>query len=83
MKKQFCIPLACIVVTLFALCGPMFGQDQARTKPLKLQLRYAEPITHGSNQAERFATFDRALQAEPMVSATSYRSSSHSCDTGC
>ena len=38
MQKKFCIPFACSVLTLFALCAPMFGQDQARTKPLKLQL---------------------------------------------
>jgi|HubBroStandDraft_6_1064221.scaffolds.fasta_scaffold211656_1 hypothetical protein len=53
MKKKFCIPFACSVLTLFALCAPMSGQDQARTKPLKLQLRYAEPITHGSDRATR------------------------------
>ena len=53
MRKQFCIPFTCVVLNIFALCAPMFGQDQARTQPLKLQLRYAQPITHGSDQATR------------------------------
>jgi hypothetical protein len=53
MKQKFSTPFAYSVLTLLALCASMFGQDQARTSQLTLQLRYAEPITHGSDRATR------------------------------
>jgi hypothetical protein len=53
MKTKFRFPLASIVLVAFALCASMFGQDQARTGALKLQLRYPEPITHGMDREAR------------------------------
>jgi hypothetical protein len=53
MQRKFFVPLAGVLLTLLALCAVMFGQDQSRTQPLHLQLRYAQPITHGTDRDAR------------------------------
>lgn len=53
MQRKFIDSLPCVVLTSLALCAFMFGQDQARTQPLHLTLRYAEPITHGMDRDAR------------------------------
>jgi len=53
MHRKSFAPLACVVLTLLALSVLTFGQDQARTQRLHLQLRYAQPITHGIDRDAR------------------------------
>jgi hypothetical protein len=53
MKSKFCNSVTSIVLVVFALCASLFGQDEARTRAPKLQLRYAQPITHGMDRAAR------------------------------
>jgi len=53
MHRKSFAPLACVVLTLLALSALTFGQDQARTQRLHLQLRYAQPITHGIDRDAR------------------------------
>src|SRR5215470_14229263 len=50
MQRKLHVRLACLVLTMFALCVFMVGQN-SRTPSLHLRLRNAQPITHGVQAA--------------------------------
>jgi len=53
MQRKVCVPFVCVVLSFFSLCVSVFGQDQIGTQAPKLTIRYAEPITHGTDRAAR------------------------------